>query len=90
MRMARLVTASQDPIKAQQDAEALAGLLRRLLVSQGLPTTDMIGPAPAFFARVRSRYRWQILLRSVAPADLLRPIDIPPGWVVDIDPSNIL
>jgi len=90
MRMARLVTASQDPVKAQRDAEALAGVLRRLLVSQGLPTTDMIGPAPAFFARVRSRYRWQILLRSIAPADFLRPIEIPPGWVVDIDPSNIL
>jgi len=90
MRMARLVTASQDPVKARRDAEFLADLLRQLLVSQGLPTTDLIGPAPAFFARVRGRYRWQILLRSVAPADLLRPLDIPPGWIVDIDPSNIL
>lgn len=90
MRMARLVTASQDPVKARQDAGSLAGVLRQVLVSQGLPTTDIIGPAPAFFARVRSRYRWQILLRSVAPADFLRPVDIPPGWIVDIDPTNIL
>ena len=88
--MARLVTASQDPEKARRDAGALEARLRQALADQGLPETDLIGPAPAFFARVRGRYRWQILVRSVAPADLLRPIDIPPGWIVDVDPSTIL
>jgi len=90
IRMARLVTAGQDAEKTRRNAEGLASRLRRALVDQGLPETDLIGPAPAFFARVRGRYRWQILVRSVAPADLLRPIDIPPGWIVDIDPSTIL
>jgi len=50
----------------------------------------LIGPAPAFFARVRGRYRWQMLLRSVSPADFLREIDIPAGWLVDIDPVEVL
>jgi hypothetical protein len=30
------------------------------------------------------------LLRSVSPADFLRPIDIPAGWLVDIDPVEVL
>ena len=90
VRLARLLTAHRDPDRAQRAAEQFAQRLRAALVQKGLPVTDLIGPAPAFFARVRGLYRWQILLRSVAPADFLRPIAIPAGWVVDIDPTNIL
>jgi primosomal protein N' (replication factor Y) len=90
VRLARLVVARQDADKARRAAEALADNLRRALSARGLPATDLIGPAPAFFARVRGRYRWQILLRSVSPADFLREVSIPPGWLVDIDPITIL
>lgn len=90
VRLARLLTGHRDPAKAQRSAELMAQRLRALLAQRGLPSTDLIGPAPAFFARVRGLYRWQILLRSVAPADLLRPLEFPPGWIVDIDPVNIL
>ncbi|MCU0520293.1 MAG: primosomal protein N', partial [Anaerolineae bacterium] len=89
-RLARLVTAHRDPDKAQRAAEQMAQRLRAVLTQKGLPATDLIGPAPAFFARVRGLYRWQILLRSMAPADFLRPITLPPDWIVDIDPTNIL
>lgn len=90
IRLARLVYAHTDREHAQQAAERLAAVLRDALNAAGLPVTDLIGPAPAFFARVRGRYRWQILLRSVAPADFLREIDIPAGWLVDIDPVEVL
>jgi primosomal protein N' (replication factor Y) (superfamily II helicase) len=90
LRMARLLTADRINDKAQRAAEHLAERLLAALRAQGLPPTDLVGPAPAFFARVRGHYRWQILLRSVAPADFLRSIDLPPGWVVDIDPIDIL
>ncbi|MGC9520636.1 MAG: replication restart helicase PriA [Anaerolineae bacterium] len=90
IRLARLVTAHRNPQKAQRSAEQMADRLREALIRESLPPTDLIGPAPAFFARVRGRYRWHILLRSVAPADFLQPIDIPPGWIVDIDPVDIL
>lgn len=90
VRLARLLTAHRDPVRAQRSAELMAQRLRALLTQRGLPITELIGPAPAFFARVRGLYRWQILLRSMAPADLLRPLELPPGWVVDIDPINIL
>ena len=90
IRLARLVYAHTNREKAQQAAEDFAAVLRDTLRAAGLPVTDLIGPAPAFFARVRGRYRWQILLRSVSPADFLRPIDIPAGWLVDIDPVEVL
>ena len=90
IRLARLVYAHTNREKAQQAAEDFAATLRDALRAAGLPETDLIGPAPAFFARVRGRYRWQMLLRSVAPADFLREIDIPAGWLVDIDPVEVL
>ncbi len=90
IRMARLVFSHTDAQKAQRAAETLAEQLREVLSAAGLPAGDLIGPAPAFFARVRGRARWQILLRHVAPAAFLREIDIPPGWRVDIDPVDVL
>jgi len=90
IRLARLVYAHTNREKAQQAAEDLAATLRDALRAAGLPEADLIGPAPAFFARVRGRYRWQMLLRSVSPADFLREIDIPAGWLVDIDPVEVL
>ncbi len=89
-RLARLVFSHTHYARAQEAAEALAAVLRNALNEAELPLTDLIGPAPAFFARVRGRYRWQILLRSVDPAGFLRGIEIPPGWLVDIDPVDVL
>ena len=90
VRLARLVFAHTNRDKTQHAAESLAETLRDALSALGLPLTDLIGPAPAFFARVRGRYRWHILLRSVDPAAFLRHIEIPPGWQVDIDPVDVL
>ncbi len=50
----------------------------------------IFGPVPAFFARYRGYYRWQILIRTPDPAALLRGITIPFGWRVDIDPASVL
>lgn len=90
LRLARLVTAHRDSRKAQRLAEDLARHLRQRLRATGLPAEDVIGPAPAFFVRVRGRFRWQILIRHVDPAAFLRGIEIPPEWIVDVDPLDIL
>ena len=50
----------------------------------------MVGPLPPFFNRVDGRYRWQIVVRSPNPARLLTGFQIPPNWVVDIDPVSTL
>ena len=54
------------------------------------PDTDLIGPAPCFFAMQRGEYRWQVLVRSPDPAALLRRLPIPLGWRLDIDPVDLL
>jgi primosomal protein N' (replication factor Y) len=90
IRLGRLVYRHPSAKHAQEAAEALATTLKRALEDVGLPASDLIGPAPAFFTRVRGRYRWQILLRSIDPAAFLREISIPAGWIVDIDPVDVL
>ncbi len=89
-RLARLEYRHRKSERARLAAENLAKTLRATLVARGLPPEDLIGPAPAFFARRRDLYRWHIILRADDPADLLRHITISAGWRVDIDPVATL
>ncbi|MDY6875400.1 MAG: primosomal protein N' [Chloroflexota bacterium] len=89
-RLAKLVYENTSPSRAQAEAKALAESLCETLARRGLPATDLIGPAPPFFARLRGRYRWQIILRHSDPAEFLRSVQIPPGWRVDVDPVSVL
>jgi primosomal protein N' (replication factor Y) len=57
--------------------------------SQGITNLSIIGPAPAFRHRIRGRFRWQLVLRGVDLADFLSQIDIPQGWIIDIDPVGL-
>jgi primosomal protein N' (replication factor Y) len=89
-RLAKLVHQDASPSRARARAEELAAILRDALARWGLPATDLIGPAPPFFARMRGQYRWQVLLRHANPAEFLRAVQIPPGWRVDVDPASVL
>jgi primosomal protein N' (replication factor Y) len=89
-RLAKLVCEDASPSRARREAETLAQELREALARRGLPEADLIGPAPPFFARLRNRYRWQILLRHSDPAEFLRVTRIPPNWRVDVDPVSVL
>jgi primosomal protein N' (replication factor Y) len=51
---------------------------------------DILGPTPAFAAKVRGKFQWQIVLRSVELETMLVDLPIRPGWVVDIDPQSML
>jgi primosomal protein N' (replication factor Y) len=87
-RLTRLVYRNPDPDRARREVERVGRLLRRALEEQGDPT-DLIGPAPCFFERLRGDYRWQVVLRSFEPGPLIPP-DLPQGWVVDVDPVTLL
>lgn len=91
-RLARLVYWDKKLEKAQAASEAMAAVLRQRLQEMGIAgeAVTVIGPAPAFFARYRSYYRWQVLLRAPNPAQVLHTIPIPFGWRVDIDPMSML
>ncbi|MFQ5878607.1 MAG: primosomal protein N' [Dehalococcoidia bacterium] len=89
-RLARLLFAHTGEAYAQREALRLTALLRQEVAQRGLPNLQVLGPTPAFVARVRGRYRWQILLRGEDPAELLAAVPLPQGWEVDIDPVSLL
>ena len=91
-RLARLVFWHKKLETVQSRCAEMAGALRARIGDAALPGEkfDIIGPVPAFFARHRNFYRWQILVRGPDPARLLRGLDIPFGWRVDVDPTSVL
>ena len=86
-RLARLVFSHTRGDYAAEEARRMSAELER--VAAGLPNIEVLGPAPPPLARVRGRHRWALLVRAPDPAELLRDIEFPAGWVVDIDPLTL-
>lgn len=78
-----------DPEKAEDDARQMAATIEHLLRQGQRTATEMVGPAPCFYSRLRREYRWQILLRGPNPASLIRGVRLS-GWRVELNPPNIL
>ena len=92
-RLVKLLYEHHDRYSAQVETMALAEALERVIHSQQLRETDLVGPAPAFMERLRGRYRWQIILRGPDPLQALRALPaeaLSPGWAVDVDPATSL
>jgi primosomal protein N' (replication factor Y) len=90
-RLARLLVRHSDESRARGEAEGMARQLEDLLLANpALQGLDVIGPAPAFSARVRGQYGWQILLRGGQLVAALAGLQFHPGWAVDVDPVSLL
>jgi primosomal protein N' (replication factor Y) len=89
-RLAQLVFYHSQRREAEAEAERVAGQLRAEISDANLPDTDLIGPAPCFFARQRGMWRWQVVIRSPDPAMVLRRLTFGPGWRIDVDPVDLL
>ena len=85
-----------DEDKVARGARDLARALRRERTAAAL---EILGPAPAPIARLRNRYRWQILLKGKSRPALLalarRAVALAPKGRatrihVDVDPYNML
>ncbi len=85
VRLVRLECAHEDEARARQWCAHIAGQLRQML-----PAEDVIGPAPAFFARLHRQYRWQVIARCDQPQALLARLSLPESCVVDVDPASVL
>jgi len=89
VRLARYLYRHDNERSAALEAELMAREIarhaRRLDVR-----LDLLGPTPAFTARVGGKYQWQVVLRSPALDAILDDLPIRPGWVVDIDPQSML
>jgi len=83
-------------------ADNAARLARKLAIGiRGRSQVEVLGPAPAPRAKIKDRYRWQVLLKSASLSDLRalcsgllsRKADIIPSGVrmeVDVDPYGLL
>ncbi len=85
-----------DEARVARGARELAQALRR---DKPRPPLEILGPAPAPIARLRGRYRWQILLKGRSRPALLAMARraaalVPRGRAfrihVDVDPYNML
>lgn len=75
--------------EAEAAANQMAARLESWIQEAGMGATDLIGPAPCFFSRLNSQYRWQIILRGPNPAALLRGRNLG-EWRIEIEPASLL
>ena len=87
--LARLVYQGWKADHAEQEAHRMAQRVRAWLREGRHPATQIIGPAPCFYARLRGRYCWHVLLRGPSPADILRGRRLG-EWDVFLDPPSLL
>jgi primosomal protein N' (replication factor Y) len=88
-RLVRLEFRHSDEHQAETAAQKIAGEIKTWLAQEGRRATEMMGPAPCFFARLGGFYRWQIVLRGPNPVEVLRGRPLP-EWRVEVDPPSLL
>jgi primosomal protein N' (replication factor Y) len=88
-QLVRLTYVHPNEAACQAEAERMKRQLEADMAGQGIIDVSIIGPAPAFIARLRGRYRWQLTLRGNNPARLFEKMDLPAGWAVDVDPVGL-
>lgn len=88
-RLIRLEYRHSNEQKARAQAETLAEALRAEISARGMKQTSLIGPVPAYYRKIDSQFRWQIILRGPNPHPLLDSLPMR-GWLVQIEPSDLL
>ncbi len=88
-RLVRYVVRQKNERLAALESEKMARQVAKHARLSGVEI-DILGPTPAFAAKVRGEYQWQIVIRSSDLEPLLDGIPTAPGWVVDIDPQSMM
>lgn len=89
-RLVRLLYRNQDPVDCESAAHELADDLFREAERSGFQDVEILGPTPAFVARIRGYYQWQIVLRGEDAQPLAANAGIAPGWLIDVDPLSMI
>ena len=88
-RLARLVFSHANPEFGERQADQLVGQLRADVTRRGLPSVELLGPAPPHVPKWHGRFRWQVTVRSPDPAELLTDVALGENWIIDIDPASL-
>jgi len=97
-RLVRVVCEGADMDAVASQIRRLADRLRRDLERRGCREGEVVGPAPAGFARVRGKHRWHLIIKCTQPGPVreairstlegTRPKDC--RLVVDVDPQEMM
>lgn len=90
-RLIRYAVRRSSDEQCAAEADSLVRLLVRHAKERAIEI-ELLGPTPAFAYRIAGHYQWQLILRT-NPADMERLLDeLPtlPGWVVDVDPMQVI
>lgn len=96
--LVNILVHDKEAIKAHAAAERLANELRQAVQDQGL---RVLGPAPAPLARLRSEYRFQVLIKARNRRSAREALDIamdrtlqagfsPYSIAIEVDPINLM
>ena len=88
-RLARILCSARSAADADELAETVRERLQREAASAASAPPEIIGPSEPWPARLRGRWRRQLVLRGPDPAPLLRAIELPRGCTVEIDPVSL-
>ena len=98
VRLLRLEYRHPDAGKAEEEARLLARQLQAWLAADAHPATQLVGPAPCFFARLGRQYRWQVIIKGPDPLHFVQAhlAGGQPGWRglqdwrIELNPPNLL
>jgi primosomal protein N' (replication factor Y) len=85
-RLIRLLYAHTSSETCQREARLMFDSLVQQQEAWDMTGVEVMGPVPAYPARLRGRYRWHIVLRGADPRALLDKTTMRGEWVVDVDP----
>ncbi len=88
-RLARLTYRHRNHEAGLAEASRVAQDLRLARDMAGRGEPDVLGPMPAYIARLRGEYRWHITLRGRQPGKLLDSVRLGERWTIDVDPMGI-
>lgn len=88
-KLIRLLHTHINLAACEQEARVVAQTLTDTRDARGIGSIEILGPVPAYPARLRGRYRWHIILRGPEPRELLDHIALSRDWHVDIDPVSL-
>jgi primosomal protein N' (replication factor Y) (superfamily II helicase) len=88
-QLVRLEYRHRDAGQAEEAAREMADQVRSWLAAGDRRATQVIGPAPCFFARQAGFFRWQIVLRGPDPASILKGRALS-EWRVEVNPPSLL
>jgi primosomal protein N' (replication factor Y) len=80
----------QTSAKKEETVKRRASELARALREAAGGDAEVLGPAPAFAAKLAGSHRAQIVLRGARPEAVLDRVEVGPQWTVDVDPMTLL